>query len=55
LHKQWSLSVEIKPTGTVSEWGSILLVGIDGDHATYGDRTPGRVANFIPLKNIIKQ
>lgn len=41
LHKQWSFSVEINPAGTVSGWGSIVHVGLGGNHAVYGDRTPG--------------
>jgi len=39
VYKQWSLSVEINPFGTLSGWNNILQVGIGGDGA-YGDRTP---------------
>ena len=35
------MSVEILPVNTKTGWGSILHVGIGGDHANYGDRTPG--------------
>jgi len=40
LYKQWALSVDIMPTGTVYGWSNVLHVGIGGDVATYGDRTP---------------
>ena len=40
LFKQWSLSVEIMPTGLVDTWGNILHVGLGGNSEEYGDRTP---------------
>ena len=41
LYKQWSLSVEISPFGTVTGWSNILHVGIGGNFEVYGDRIPG--------------
>ena len=41
LHKQWSLSVDIKPTGLVEGWSNVLHVGLGDDVGTYGDRSPG--------------
>ena len=41
LHDQWAMSVDIYPLNTRSGWSNVLHVGIGGDHATYGDRTPG--------------
>ena len=41
LHKQWSLSVEINPSGTVAGWSNIVHVGLGGNVEVYGDRTPG--------------
>ena len=40
LHKDWSVSVEVNPSGTISDWSTILRVGIGGDIGVYGDRTP---------------
>ena len=40
LHKQYRLSVEIQPSGTVASYGSIVRVGLGGDNGIYGDRTP---------------
>ena len=41
LYKQWSVTLDIMPTGIVSGWSNILRVGLGGDMDRYGDRTPG--------------
>ena len=35
------MSVDIMPTGTMDGWSNILHVGTGGDHAIYGNRSPG--------------
>lgn len=41
FYKQWSVSLEIYPSGILSGWSSILHVGTGGDYGVYGDRNPG--------------
>ena len=40
LYKEWTLSVEIMPTGTVSGYSNVLQVGLGGDDTDYGDHSP---------------
>ena len=46
LFQQWSISLDILPTGIVEHWGNILRVGLGGHWEDYGDRTP--LINFTP-------
>ena len=46
LYKQWTISLDIMPLGIVEDWSSILHVGIGGNDAEYGDRTPSIM--FLP-------
>ena len=41
LERGWSLSFDIKPTGLVAGWSSILHATIAGNIGRYGERTPG--------------
>lgn len=40
LEQQWYLSFDIKPKGTVSEWGNIVHATTDGKGGQYGFRIP---------------
>lgn len=40
LNKQWSLSVDIRPTGLVTGYSSILRIGSGPNNSRYGDRMP---------------
>ena len=41
VHKDWSLSVEINPSGIIGDWASIIRVGPGVvDFVAYGDRAP---------------
>ena len=41
LHKQWRLSFDLNPSGTINGWGSIIHLTIGENNSVYGDRTPG--------------
>lgn len=53
LYKQWSLSIDIKPTGLVRGWANILHVGLGGDVSRYGDRSPGIWFNSMTTELLI--
>lgn len=38
--KAWSLELDVKPTGTVSEWSNVIYLTIGAHYENYGDRTP---------------
>jgi len=40
LDKQWSLSMDINPAGTVQGLSNIIHIGTGGDQGVYGYRTP---------------
>lgn len=40
FHKNYKVSLDIKPLGTVSDWASILTVGLNEGEGVYGGRTP---------------
>ena len=40
LYKQWSVSLDIKPTGLVGTHGNIFHIGNGPDRGSYGDRIP---------------
>ena len=40
LFKQWSMIVDIMPMGIVNDLSNIVHVGLGGNNAQYGDRTP---------------
>lgn len=41
LYKQWKISFCICPEAVSTGWTSIIHLGIGGDNANYGDRSPG--------------
>ena len=53
LHKQWSLTVDIMPTGLVSGFANILRVGLGEDVTLYGDRTPTIWFNSMTTELVI--
>ena len=40
LTKSWSLSIDIKPLGALSEWTNIMHATIGQNNGRHGDRTP---------------
>ena len=53
LYKQFNLSFELKANGMNIDptgYTSILQMGLGGDHATYGDRIPGKQILDWPRK-----
>ena len=40
LYKQWSVSVDIMPTGLIGSHGNIFHIGLGPDMVSYGDRIP---------------
>ena len=40
FYPEWKLSMDIYPTGTVSDWTNIFHATIGDDDGNYGDRTP---------------
>ena len=40
MFKNFQVSVEVYPMGTVKSWGSLVHIGLGGDKTAYGDRYP---------------
>ena len=40
LYKQWSVSVDIQPTGLIGSNSNIFHIGLGADNTIYGDRIP---------------